>query len=45
LARLEGRELLPGMPVEAYIKTGERTALNYIIRPFMDYFNQALREE
>ncbi|MEM9047634.1 MAG: HlyD family type I secretion periplasmic adaptor subunit [Pseudomonadota bacterium] len=45
LARLDGRELLPGMPVEAYIKTGERTALNYIVRPFMDYFNQAFREE
>ncbi|RMF39492.1 MAG: HlyD family type I secretion periplasmic adaptor subunit [Alphaproteobacteria bacterium] len=45
MEKLADRELLPGMPVEAFIQTGERSALNYIIRPMMDYFNKAMREE
>ncbi len=36
--------LLPGMPVEAYIQTGERTPLNYLVKPLADYFNKAFRE-
>ena len=42
--RLGNVELLPGMPVEAFIKTGERTPLNYLLKPFTDYFNRAFRE-
>jgi len=42
--RLGDVELLPGMPVEAFIKTGDRTPLNYLLKPFMDYFNRAFRE-
>jgi HlyD family secretion protein len=42
--RLGDVELLPGMPVEAFIKTGERTPLNYLLKPFTDYFNRAFRE-
>lgn len=41
---LGGKELLPGMPVETFIKTGERTPLGYLVRPLMDYFSKALRE-
>lgn len=44
MEKLEGLEVLPGMPVEAFIQTGERTALSYLIRPFTDYFNRAFRE-
>lgn len=44
LDKLEGQELLPGMPVEAYIKTGERSPLNYLTKPLLDYFNKAFRE-
>lgn len=44
LARLGDVELLPGMPVEAYIKTGDRTPLSYLTKPMMDYFTKALRE-
>ena len=44
LAKLEGLTLLPGMPVEAFIKTGDRTPLAYMIRPFTDYFAKAFRE-
>jgi hypothetical protein len=26
------------MPVEAFIETGERTALSYLVKPFTDQF-------
>ncbi|NNU81643.1 HlyD family type I secretion periplasmic adaptor subunit [Halovulum dunhuangense] len=42
--KLGDRQLLPGMPVEAYIRTGERTPLNYLVKPLADYFNRAFRE-
>ena len=45
LAKLENQELIAGMPVEVYIQTGERTPLNYMVKPISDYFNRALREE
>ena len=44
LAELEGRRLVPGMPVEAFISTDERTALGYFVKPMSDYFNRAFRE-
>ncbi|MEM5469072.1 HlyD family type I secretion periplasmic adaptor subunit [Celeribacter marinus] len=39
-----GSELLPGMPVEAFMSTGERTPLAYLTKPLTDYFNRAFRE-
>jgi HlyD family secretion protein len=45
LAKLNEQELLPGMPVEIYIRTGERTPLNYMVKPIADYFNRAMRED
>ncbi len=39
-----GQTLVPGMPVEAYIHTGERTPLAYLTKPLLDYFNRAFRE-
>jgi HlyD family secretion protein len=39
-----GQTLMPGMPVEAYIHTGERTPLAYLMKPLVDYFNRAMRE-
>ena len=45
LARLDGLELIPGMPVEAYIKTNERTVVSYLVKPLADQLNQAFREE
>ena len=38
-------QLLPGMPVEAYLKTEERTPLAYLTQPLTVYFNRAFREE
>ena len=44
LTKIEGLVLLPGMPVEAFIKTGDRTPLAYLIKPLSDYFSKAFRE-
>lgn len=40
----EGAKLIPGMPVEAFIRTEDRTPLAYLVKPFMDYFARAFRE-
>ncbi len=40
----EGTVLIPGMPVEAYIRTGDRTPLTYLVKPLSDYFARAFRE-
>jgi HlyD family secretion protein len=34
----------PGMPAEVYVKTGERTFFDYIMRPVLDSFSHAFRE-
>jgi HlyD family secretion protein len=44
LKKLEGKALLPGMPVEAFIQTGSRTALSYLVKPFEDQVARAFRE-
>lgn len=44
MAKLEGLELIPGMPVEAFIRTADRTPLEYFVKPLSDYFNRAFRE-
>ncbi|MEO1557124.1 MAG: HlyD family type I secretion periplasmic adaptor subunit [Pseudomonadota bacterium] len=45
LAKLaEGQVLIPGMPVEAFIRTEDRSPLTYLIKPMADYFNRAFRE-
>jgi HlyD family secretion protein len=44
LTKLEGKALLPGMPVEAFIQTGSRTALSYLVKPFEDQIARAFRE-
>lgn len=42
--RLEGLTLIPGMPVEAFIETGARSPMAYLLKPFTDYFKVAFRE-
>ena len=39
-----GITLIPGMPVESFIKTQDRTPLAYLVKPFTDYFAKAFRE-
>lgn len=43
-ARLGSRSLLPGMPVEVFLQTGQHTPLAYLVKPFSDYFARAFRE-
>lgn len=42
--KLKGLELIPGMPVEVYVQTGERSPLAYLVKPLSDYFTRAFRE-
>ncbi|CAO4185056.1 HlyD family type I secretion periplasmic adaptor subunit [Methylorubrum aminovorans] len=37
-------ELVAGMPAEVFILTGERTALDYLVRPFLESINKSFRE-
>ena len=45
LDRAGGLTLHPGMPAEVIIVTGERTPLEYLMRPLLDSFARAFREE
>ncbi|WP_246098821.1 HlyD family type I secretion periplasmic adaptor subunit [Paracoccus laeviglucosivorans] len=44
IAKLNGLALVPGMPVEVYIQTGERSPFAYLVKPLSDYFTRAFRE-
>ncbi len=44
LEKLDGKVLVPGMPVEAFMKTGERTVLSYLVKPVVDQIAHAMRE-
>ncbi|WP_346907422.1 HlyD family type I secretion periplasmic adaptor subunit [uncultured Roseibium sp.] len=44
LALLEGKVLVPGMPVEVFMKTQDRTVLSYLIKPVTDQIAHAMRE-
>lgn len=44
MAKLTDQTLLPGMPVEAFIQTGARTPMAYLLKPFTNYFSLAFRE-
>ncbi len=39
-----GVTLIPGMPVEAFIRTADRTPIAYLVKPLTDYFAKAFRE-
>ena len=45
LNKLGDRKLMPGMPVEVYVQTDERTAISYLTKPFTDQMLRAFREE
>lgn len=40
-----GLQLQPGMPVTAFVKTGERTLMSYLLKPLRDRARLALTEE
>ena len=39
-----GVPLLPGMPVEVFVRTGSHSPLTYLLQPFAEYFTHAFRE-
>lgn len=45
VARLGEVKLIPGMPVEAFVQTGERTMLSYLIKPLSDQLMRSFREK
>jgi HlyD family secretion protein len=45
VARLGEVKLIPGMPVEAFVQTGNRTLLSYRIKPLKDQLMRAFREK
>jgi HlyD family secretion protein len=45
IERLGEVKLLPGMPVEAFMQTRDRTMLSYLIKPLHDQFLRAFREK
>jgi HlyD family secretion protein len=45
LAKLGDVRVLPGMPVEAFVQTGERTVISYLMKPLRDQFMRAFREK
>lgn len=45
VAKLGEVKLIPGMPVEAFVQTGERTMISYLAKPFSDQLMRAFREK
>jgi HlyD family secretion protein len=45
VARLGEVKLTPGMPVEAFIETGNRTVISYLVKPLQDQLKRTFREK
>lgn len=45
IARLGEVKLIPGMPAEAFVQTGDRTVLSYLMKPLNDQLMRAFREK
>lgn len=45
MQQLAGLDIRPGMPVEAFVRTGERSLLNYLFKPLLDRTHMAMAEE
>jgi HlyD family type I secretion membrane fusion protein len=43
--QVAGKPIVPGMPVEVFLTTGDRSALSYLIKPFTDQMMKSFREE
>lgn len=44
LGKLGDRHLVPGMPVEVFLRTAAHRPITYLLKPFADYFTHAMRE-
>jgi HlyD family secretion protein len=45
VAKLGAVKMVPGMPVEAFVQTGERTMLSYFAKPLQDQLMRMFREK
>ncbi|RZN32460.1 HlyD family type I secretion periplasmic adaptor subunit [Bradyrhizobium sp. Leo121] len=45
IKRLGDVKIIPGMPVEAFVQTGDRTMLSYLMKPLSDQFMRSFREK
>jgi HlyD family secretion protein len=44
ISRLGDVTLVPGMPVESFVQTGERKVISYLMKPLSDQVMRAFRE-
>ena len=44
LEKLNGLVIKPGMPAEMFVRTGERSLLNYLFKPLLDRVSASLTE-
>ncbi len=44
MARMKRYEIRAGMPVEVFVRTGERSAMSYFLKPLQDRMKRALTE-
>ena len=42
---IAGLQIRPGMSVDMFVKTGERTMMNYLLRPIYDHLKMSLTEQ
>ena len=45
IARLGSIKIVPGMPVEVFVQTGNRSALSYLLKPIDDQLSRAFKEQ
>ena len=45
IGRLGAFKLVPGMPVEVFMQTGDRKVLSYLVKPLRDQVTRAFREK
>jgi HlyD family secretion protein len=45
VSRLGDVKIVPGMPVEAFVQTGERTMISYLAKPLQDQIMRMFREK
>jgi HlyD family secretion protein len=45
VAKLGEVKIVPGMPVEAFVQTGERTMISYLVKPLHDQLMRTFREK
>ena len=44
-AGIDGIKIIPGMPAQVFVKTGRGTVALYALKPLLDSFNRAFRED